>query len=84
VGASLLQAIGLGSCIAADREEYVLTAAELAGSPALLATLRRMLRTEMASSPLMDEAGLGAEMSRALRAMWQDHCARAARHEPAH
>ena len=79
VGASLLQTIGLESCIAADRDEYVLTATQLAASPALLSTLRGMLRSEMAASPLMDEAGLGTSLTAAFRTMWQDYCERMSR-----
>jgi predicted O-linked N-acetylglucosamine transferase (SPINDLY family) len=79
VGASLLQTIGLESCVAADRDEYVLTAAQLAASPALLSTLRQMLRGEMAQSPLMDEAGLGKSMTTAFRTMWHDYCERRVR-----
>ena len=79
VGVSLLQTLGLASCIAQDLREYALTATQLAGSPGLLATLRRMLRGEMAASPLMDEVGLGASLTAAFRAMWQDHCRRGAR-----
>lgn len=76
VGASLLQAVGLTSCIAADRPDYVLTAAQLAGSAELLTSLRRMLRHEMAAGPLMDQAGLGRDMTAAFRTMWRTHCTR--------
>lgn len=74
VGASLLRAIGLASCIARDAEDYVVTATELASAPSLLAALRKVLRTEMAASPLMDQASLGAAMTSALREMWRSYC----------
>ena len=75
VGASILENVGLASCVAATGDEYVLTAAQLAGSRDLLTLLRQLLRSEMKASPLMDQAGLAAALATAFRAMWRDHCA---------
>jgi tetratricopeptide (TPR) repeat protein len=56
VSASILRAVGLEACAATSRDEYVLTAALLAGSPHLLAELRGSLREGILRSPLCDAA----------------------------
>jgi predicted O-linked N-acetylglucosamine transferase (SPINDLY family) len=74
VGTSLLTSLGLHSCIAASPEEYVLTAAQLAASPELLAAMRQMLRPEMSRSELCDGHGLGRAFVTALRQLWTEWC----------
>src|SRR5207249_9346171 len=58
VGASLLHAVGLRDCVAEMVEDYVSTAARLAGDPA--ARDRATVRRAMESSPLRDEAAFVA------------------------
>ena len=56
-GHSLLHNAGVGDLAAATPEAYVETAAALAASPETLTGLRRVLRSMMARSPLMDGRG---------------------------
>ncbi len=74
VGASLLSAAGFDAWIAADTTDYVRTAAQLAGSPRLLEALRRLLRPELAGSPLCDGAALARAFEQALRGLWREWC----------
>jgi len=57
-GASLLGAVGLGSLIATDPEDYVNKAVELARNHAFRHQLRRQQRDRMARSELCDGPGL--------------------------
>jgi predicted O-linked N-acetylglucosamine transferase (SPINDLY family) len=75
VSASLLTAVGHPEWIAADTDDYVRLAAELAADPARLAHLRANLRGEMVSSALLDHAGQAALFGEALRACWREWCA---------
>jgi len=74
VGESLLTAVGLPELIAADDDEFVRVAAELAGDRARLAVLRAGLRERMRASPLCDQAGMTAAFEGALRGMWRVWC----------
>jgi predicted O-linked N-acetylglucosamine transferase (SPINDLY family) len=73
VGASLLHAVGLRDCVAATAEDYVNTAARLAGDPA--ARDRATVRRAMENSPLRDEAAFVAGFESALRSAWRSWCA---------
>jgi protein O-GlcNAc transferase len=75
VGASLLGTIGFEAGIARSPDDYVGTAALMAENPALFATARRSLRSELARSPLTDHMGFAAIFEDALRALCQMHCA---------
>ncbi len=77
VGASLLTAAGHPEWIAADWDDYVRRAADLARDPARLAELSRGLRAELRASPLLDHAGQGARFGAAIRDCWTVWCTRA-------
>jgi predicted O-linked N-acetylglucosamine transferase (SPINDLY family) len=79
VGASLLTAVGHPEWIAADADDYVRRAIELASDPARLAGMAAGLRDELLRSPLLDHAGQAARFGAALRACWVERCARAAK-----
>ena len=66
-GYSLLHNVGVGDLAALTPKAYVETAAALASSPETLTGLRRVLRSMMARSPLMD----GRSYVRAVEAMYQ-------------
>jgi predicted O-linked N-acetylglucosamine transferase (SPINDLY family) len=74
VGVSLLQNIGCADCIAVDADDYVVRAVALAKDPARLIALRTQLRGMMASSPLMDVAGVTREVEAAFVAMYELKC----------
>ncbi len=74
VGASLLTAAGLGAWVAQDRDDYLLTARQLAGQPRLLSALRTLLRPQLAASPLCDAAAMARAFERALRDLWRRWC----------
>jgi predicted O-linked N-acetylglucosamine transferase (SPINDLY family) len=76
VSASLLHAVGHPEWIAANPEEYVRIAADLARDPTRLASIRAGLRDEMLVSPLLDHAGQAARFSEGLRHCWREWCAR--------
>src|SRR5262245_40310087 len=54
VGASLLQAAGLPELVTASLEAYEALAKELAGTPALLGSIRRKLEQNRLTCPLFD------------------------------
>lgn len=74
VGASLLTAVGHPEWIAANAEEYVERAIQLANDRPGLARLRAALRGNLQSSPLLDHAGQAARFGLALRECWQKWC----------
>ena len=76
VGASLLAAAGHAEWAATSTEDYVRRAAELAGDPARLATLRADLRAALLRGPLLDHVGQAARFGAALRGTWVDWCGR--------
>ena len=78
-GAAILTAAGFTEGIANDFETYVARAAQLAASPARLATLRPQLRQNLLASPLCDGPAFARSMEHAYRAMWQNWCALGAR-----
>lgn len=75
VGVSLLRTVGLEDHIAADEDAYLRRAAEAfrAGKPGRDARLA--LRARVASSPLLDHAGLTRALEDALRTLWRRWCA---------
>jgi Predicted O-linked N-acetylglucosamine transferase, SPINDLY family len=74
VGASLLKAIGRSEWIAANDDDYVRIAAELAKDVAGLARIRTTLRVEMQASELLNHAGQARRFADALRACWAAWC----------
>lgn len=78
VGVSLLNAAGHPEWIAANAEDYVRIAVELAGDRARLAAWRTGLRDDLARGALLDHVGQGARFGAALRECWQAWCGRVA------
>jgi predicted O-linked N-acetylglucosamine transferase (SPINDLY family) len=74
LGSSILQGVGRPEWIAGTEDEYVAKAVELASDLERLAALRASLRTEMANSPLQDEAGFARKVEGAYRRMWEIWC----------
>jgi protein O-GlcNAc transferase len=74
VGASLLNAAGLGGLVAKDADSYVKIAAMLASKPTELAKLRADLRPRLSRSPLLDARRLTRELEGAYRAAWRKWC----------
>lgn len=70
VGASLLRAVGLESCVATDDDAFVAIAAKLAGDLPALAALRAGLRGRMAASELGDAKDHARAVEAALMGMW--------------
>jgi len=73
VGVSFLTNVGIPEMIAGSPDEYVARAVELAGDVSLLTGLRHELRSMMASSPLMDAAGVTREVEDAFEQMLCRH-----------
>jgi predicted O-linked N-acetylglucosamine transferase (SPINDLY family) len=71
VSAHFLQAIGLETCIAADAEQFVAIAADLAADLPRLAALRAGLRACVANSVLCDGAGQTRALEATLRQAWR-------------
>jgi predicted O-linked N-acetylglucosamine transferase (SPINDLY family) len=74
-GVSLLCAVGHPEWIARDEDEYLEKVAALAADPAARERLRRALRVQLQTSPLMDEAGMARDIEHAYREIWQRWCA---------
>jgi protein O-GlcNAc transferase len=70
VGASLLNAVGLESCVARTIDEYVALAAGLATGAAPDVPRGEDLRRQMAQSALCDGRAFAAAFAEALRGMW--------------
>lgn len=75
-GLSILSNLGLGELVATDADQYVRLAVELSRDIPRLAELRRMLRSRMQSSPLMDGPQFARDMEDAYRQMWRSWCDR--------
>lgn len=71
--AATVQALGFPELVAADEDEYVAKAVELACAPAWLADFRARIRPHMESSYLMDYDGFVADMEAAYRLMWLNY-----------
>jgi protein O-GlcNAc transferase len=67
VGASLLNAVGLGDLVGADLPTYERLAADLAASPERLASYRQTLPTRLAGSALCDQPAFSAAFASAVR-----------------
>ena len=74
LGTSILSAIGRSEWVAHSEEEYIQIAVNLARDIPLLAQYRASLRSEMLTSPLMDEVGFTKSLESAYRQMWQIYC----------
>ena len=75
MGVSLVNNAGLPELAAHSPDEYVATAARLAGDLERLATLRQGLRGQLVESPLFDVPRFTAHLEDAYRQMWQAWCA---------
>jgi predicted O-linked N-acetylglucosamine transferase (SPINDLY family)/predicted SAM-dependent methyltransferase len=71
MGASLLNAVGLGELVARSVDEYVAVSAALAADRSRLEALRHELRGRMRASPLMDEEGFTRALERCYVEIWQ-------------
>ena len=74
IGAAQLTALGRTEWIAADEQDYVRIAVDLAGDPGRLSGLRARLRQDMENSLLMDEKGFVLAIESAFQTMWQNWC----------
>jgi protein O-GlcNAc transferase len=75
VGVSLLNNVGLPELIAQTPQEYVEIAVNLAKDLPRLAELRRILRSRMQASPLMDAPRFARDIEAAYRQIWRSWCA---------
>jgi protein O-GlcNAc transferase len=75
-GVSILRNIGLPELIAADPDQYVRIAADLAGDLPRLTELRSSLRQRMLASPLMNAPRFARNMEDVLRRMWLRWCSK--------
>ena len=74
VGASLLAKAGVSEFIAHSEEMYARIASQAAGDIGELDVLRRRIRGNLLSSPLLDAAGLAKQIESAYRNIWQRWC----------
>jgi predicted O-linked N-acetylglucosamine transferase (SPINDLY family) len=74
VGSSILTAVGLEEMATDSREQYLATAARLAGEPERLSALRSTLRERVETSILCDGARFTGLVEDAYRTMWQSWC----------
>ena len=75
VGASLLNAAGLGTMVARDPVHFAAIAAATAADRGALAVLRASLRSRVAGSVLCDERAYVARFGGAIRESWRRRCA---------
>ena len=73
-GVSILNNVGHRELIAESTSQYVQIAMALAADPGRLAELRRMLRGQMESSPLMDAPRFARDVESAYCDMWRNWC----------
>jgi predicted O-linked N-acetylglucosamine transferase (SPINDLY family) len=71
VAASLLHAVGLAELVTHDLAQYEQTALRIARDPALLASLRKRLRSNRATCPLFDIQRSRRHIEAAYTTMWQ-------------
>jgi predicted O-linked N-acetylglucosamine transferase (SPINDLY family) len=74
-GSTLLSNAGLQDLVATSEAQYVDLAAELLRDESRLSTLRRSLRPQLESSPIMDAPRFAHGMDAAFRDMWRRWCA---------
>ncbi|MDX1618995.1 MAG: hypothetical protein R3224_09435, partial [Balneolaceae bacterium] len=70
-GVTILNNLGRPEWLAADKQEYVEIAKQLADNPRQLAKIRSNLRREMSNSALCDGPGFARNFERALRDVWK-------------
>ena len=70
IGASILTALGREEWIANSEQEYVDKVVALAKNTEKLSTIRRSLRKEMETSPIMDHKGFVRELEKTYQSMW--------------
>jgi protein O-GlcNAc transferase len=75
-GLSILSTLRLRELVARDPDHYIRIAAELAGKPDRLITLRSTMRERIRTSPLMDVFGYKRDVEAAFRRMWHEWCFR--------
>jgi predicted O-linked N-acetylglucosamine transferase (SPINDLY family) len=63
--------------VAADDDAYVAIAQHMAADRAALLQLKQDLRQRLRAASAWDIEAYTRDFERALRAMWEDHCARA-------
>jgi predicted O-linked N-acetylglucosamine transferase (SPINDLY family) len=73
---SILTTMGLSEFAAANEEQYVRIAQDLADDRDKLKSLRSTLRQRMRCSPLMDAPRFARNMEALYRRMWQKWCSR--------
>jgi predicted O-linked N-acetylglucosamine transferase (SPINDLY family) len=71
VGVSLLTHAGMPEWIAADADEYVFKAIQLANDLPALTNIRLKIREQMMQSPLMDAATFARNIETAYRQIWR-------------
>ncbi|WP_118185792.1 tetratricopeptide repeat protein [Paraburkholderia phosphatilytica] len=74
MGEGILHHLGRTEWIAADEDEYIAKAIELATNPARLVALRASLRGELLASPLCDAPRFARKLEEAFAQMWAIHC----------
>jgi predicted O-linked N-acetylglucosamine transferase (SPINDLY family) len=74
-GRSILSNLGLPELVAANTQQYIAIASNLAADLDRLAGIRSTLRERMLASPLMDAPGFARDMEEAYRVMWRQWCA---------
>lgn len=74
VSGSLLTALGRTEWIAANADDYIRIAVQLAHDPVALSASRSGLRDQFRKSSLGDHAGQSACFATALRQCWQNYC----------
>ncbi len=71
-GAAQLEAVGLGSCVASDPEDYIRIAAELAENPARRNQVRDHLLIHVGGASFLDVAGFGRRISAVYSRLYRD------------
>ena len=73
VGASLLQAVGLGDWVAGDDEGYVQRVLRLAHDPMQRAAVRAQLQRARRDAPLFDSRRFACDLEALFLRMWERH-----------
>ncbi len=76
VGASLLNAVGLGDLVGDDVPGYIDIAVRFASERERMAAMRPVLRAQMAASPLCNEKQFMKGFESAVRSLWREWCAK--------
>jgi protein O-GlcNAc transferase len=72
----VLRIAGLNEWVAANEDEYLKIAGELARDTARLSQLRQSLRPSLRASPLLDHRGVTRDLEAAYHELWRAGCAR--------